>query len=85
MHSHSNNAKIIPILREVVKEGEESLRREKTRICELQQQLEQEKCVSLRKAKEEEERRGVRTNMNKILKTKPPAERDLFIWPSRCM
>lgn len=32
---------------------------------ELQQQLEQERAVSLRKEKEEEERKGVRTDMNK--------------------
>lgn len=57
----------MPFLRAVVEEGEESLRREKTRVSELQQQLEQERAVSLRKAKEEEERRGVRINMNEIL------------------
>lgn len=52
----------------VVEEGEESLRREKNRVCELQQQLEQERAVSLRMVKEEEERRGVRINMDEILK-----------------
>lgn len=64
--------------RVVVEEGEESLRREKNRVCELQQQLEQERAVSLRKVKEEEERRGVRINMNEILRTNTPAKRDLF-------
>lgn len=68
-HSNSDNVKIVPFLRVVVEEAEESLRREKNRVCEFQQQLEQERAVSLRKVKEEEERRGVRINMNEILKT----------------
>ncbi|XP_070776144.1 pericentrin [Enoplosus armatus] len=45
-------------LRLAVEEGEEVLRREQTRVQELQQQLEQERALSLRKEKEEEERRG---------------------------
>lgn len=60
----SSDNKIVPFLRVVVDEGEESLKREQNRVCELQQQLEQERAVSLHKEKEEEERRGVRTNMN---------------------
>ncbi|XP_042292883.1 pericentrin isoform X3 [Thunnus maccoyii] len=44
-------------LRLAVEEGEEALRREQTRIQELQQQLEQERVLSLRREKEEEERR----------------------------
>lgn len=84
-NSYSNIVQIVPLLREVVKEGEESLRREKHRVCELQQELEQEKAVSLCKAREEEERRGVRTNMNEILKTNTSAESGLFIWSSSCM
>lgn len=63
-HSNSDNVKIVQFLRVVVEEGEESLRREKNRVCELQQQLEQERAVSLCKAKEEKERRVVRMNMN---------------------
>lgn len=47
---------------------------------ELQQQLEQERAVSLRKEKEEEERKGVRTDMNRILMTNTPAERGLAFW-----
>lgn len=43
-----------------VEEGEEALRREQTRVQELRQQLEQERALSLRKDREEEERRGVR-------------------------
>lgn len=69
----------MPFLRVVVEEGEESFRREKNRVCELQQQLEQERAVSLRKVKEEEERRGVRINMNEIVRTNTPAKRDLFL------
>lgn len=68
-----------------MEEGEESLRREKNKVCELQEQLEQERDVSLCKAKEEEERRGVSRNMNEILKINTSAEGDLFIWPSSYM
>lgn len=68
-----------------MEEGEEFLRREKNKVCELQEQLEQERAASLCKVKEEEERRGVRINMNEILKINTPAEGDLFIWPSSCM
>ncbi|XP_044023203.1 pericentrin isoform X3 [Siniperca chuatsi] len=45
-------------LRLAVEEGEEALRREQTKVQELQQQLEQERALSLRKDREEEERRG---------------------------
>nr|XP_046269155.1 pericentrin isoform X2 [Scatophagus argus] len=45
-------------LRLAVEECEETLRREQTRVQELQHQLEQERAVSLRKDREEEERRG---------------------------
>lgn len=48
---------------------------------ELQQQLEQERAVSLRKEKAEEERRGVRTNMNKLGKTHTPVEKGLLSCP----
>ncbi|XP_071353542.1 pericentrin isoform X2 [Trachinotus anak] len=41
-----------------IAEGEEALRREQTRVQELQQQLEQERALSVRKEREEEERRG---------------------------
>ncbi|KAK9539614.1 hypothetical protein VZT92_003433 [Zoarces viviparus] len=40
-----------------VEEGEEALRQEQMRVQELQQQLEQERALSLRKDREEEERR----------------------------
>ncbi|XP_032355881.1 pericentrin isoform X2 [Etheostoma spectabile] len=40
-----------------LEEGEEALRREKSRVQELQQQLEQERALSLRQDREEEERR----------------------------
>lgn len=48
---------------------------------ELQQQLEQERAVSLRKEKEEVERRGVKTNMNKLGKTHTPIEKGLLSCP----
>lgn len=44
----------------MIEEAEEALRREQTRVCELQQELEQERALSLRKGREEEERREVR-------------------------
>ena len=44
-----------------VEEGEEALKEEQTRVQELQQQLEQERDLSLRKDREEEERREVRS------------------------
>lgn len=69
----------------VVEEGEDSLRREQNRVYELQQQLEQERAVSLRKEKEEEERRGVGTNMNKLAKAHTPVERGLWYLPSSCI
>lgn len=47
-------------LRLSVNEVEAALRMEQSRVQELQQQLEQERAVSLRKDREEEERRGVR-------------------------
>ncbi|XP_074547801.1 pericentrin [Halichoeres trimaculatus] len=47
----------IQSLRLAVEEGEEALRREQSRVQELQQQLEQERALSLRKEREEEERR----------------------------
>ncbi|GLD47932.1 A-kinase anchor protein 9-like protein [Lates japonicus] len=47
----------IQSLRLAVEEGEEGLRREQTKIQELQQQLEQERALSLRKDREEEQRR----------------------------
>ena len=43
-----------------VQEDEEAMKSEQTRVQELQQELEQERALSLRKDKEEEERRGVR-------------------------
>lgn len=43
-----------------MEECEEAMRREQTRVQELQQQLEQERALSLRKDREEDERRGVR-------------------------
>lgn len=55
-----SNLRIVVFLRLAVDEGEEALRREQTRIQELQQQLEQERAVSLRKDRDAEERRGVR-------------------------
>ncbi|XP_035529571.1 pericentrin [Morone saxatilis] len=48
----------IQSLRLALEECEEALRREQTRVQELQQQLEQERALSLRKDREEEERRG---------------------------
>ena len=51
---------IVLLFRLTVEENEESLRREQTRIQELQCELEQEKALSLRKDREEEERRAVR-------------------------
>ncbi|KAM9707457.1 pericentrin isoform 3-T3 [Menidia menidia] len=45
-------------LRLTVEEGEEAVRREQTRVQELQRELDQERALSLRKDKEEEERRG---------------------------
>uniref|UniRef100_UPI0037E7F2AE pericentrin isoform X2 n=1 Tax=Semicossyphus pulcher TaxID=241346 RepID=UPI0037E7F2AE len=48
----------IQSLRLVVEEGEEALRREQSRVQELQQLVEQERALSLRKDREEEERRG---------------------------
>ncbi|XP_034431835.1 pericentrin isoform X3 [Hippoglossus hippoglossus] len=44
-------------LRLAVEEGEEALKEEQTRVQELQQQLEQERVLSLRKDREEDERR----------------------------
>lgn len=71
----------VPYLRMVVEEGEDSLRREQNRVHELQQQLEQERAASLHKEKEEEERRGVRTNINKLSKTHTPVEKCLLSCP----
>lgn len=70
----------VPYLRTVVEEGEDSLRREQNKVHELQQQLEQERALSLRKEKEEE-RRGVRTNMNKLGKTHTPVQKGLLSCP----
>ncbi|KAK2826430.1 hypothetical protein Q5P01_020644 [Channa striata] len=47
----------IESLRHAVEEGEECLRREQTTVQELQQQLQQERALTLRKNREEEERR----------------------------
>ncbi|XP_041668237.1 pericentrin isoform X2 [Cheilinus undulatus] len=47
----------IQSLRMAVEEGEEALQREQSRVQELQQQLEQERALSLRKDREEEKRR----------------------------
>ncbi|KAM6968416.1 pericentrin [Tautogolabrus adspersus] len=47
----------IQSLRLAIEEGEEALRREQSRVQELQQQLKQERDVSLLKDREEEERR----------------------------
>lgn len=71
----------VPYLRTVVEEGEDSLRKEQNRVQELQQQLEQERAVSLRKEKAEEERRAVRTNINKLNKTHTPVEKGLLSCP----
>lgn len=49
-----------------VEEGDESLRREQTRVQELQQQLEQERALSLRKDREEEQRREVRLGLKHV-------------------
>ncbi|XP_074517504.1 pericentrin isoform X8 [Sebastes fasciatus] len=46
--------------RVAVEEGEEALRREQTTVQELQQQLEQERALSLRKDREEEGRREMK-------------------------
>ncbi|XP_073339039.1 pericentrin isoform X1 [Pagrus major] len=48
----------IQSLRLAVDQGEEAMRREQTKVQELQQQLEQERALSLRKEREEDERRG---------------------------
>lgn len=55
-----SNVGIVRFLRLALEEGEEALRKEQTRVREFQQQLEQERALSLRKDREEEERRGVR-------------------------
>ncbi|XP_034713635.1 pericentrin isoform X3 [Etheostoma cragini] len=47
----------IQSVRLALEEGEETLRREQSRVQELQQQLEQERALSLRQDREEEERR----------------------------
>lgn len=52
-----------------VEEGEEALRREQVRVQELQQQLEQERALSVRKDREEEERREVRRGPNACILT----------------
>lgn len=78
--SNSNNVRTLLYLRMIVEESEDSLRREQKRVHELQQQLEQERAVSLHKEKEEEERKGVRTDMNRILITNIPAERVFALW-----
>ncbi|KAG7229208.1 hypothetical protein INR49_013151 [Caranx melampygus] len=54
-HREQNNK--IQSLRLAVEEGEEALRREQTRVQELQQQLDQERALSVRREREEEERR----------------------------
>lgn len=51
---------MLTLFRRTVEENEECLRREQTRIQELQRDLEQEKALNLRKDQEEEERRAVR-------------------------
>ncbi|XP_038584251.1 pericentrin isoform X3 [Micropterus salmoides] len=56
--AHQAQKNKIQSLRLAVEEGEEALRREQTRVQELRQQLEQERALSLRKDREEEERRG---------------------------
>lgn len=75
MFESDSNVRTVPYLRTAVEEGEDSLRREQNRVHELQQQLEKERAVSLRKEKAEEEKRGVRTNMNKLGKTHTPGEK----------
>lgn len=52
---------------------------------ELQQQLEQERAVSLRKEKEEEERKGVRTDMNRILMPNTPSRCISIVHSSFCL
>lgn len=54
------NVRTLLFLRLSVNEVEAALRKEQSRVQEFQQQLEQERAVSLRKDREEEERRGVR-------------------------
>ncbi|XP_027130303.1 pericentrin isoform X5 [Larimichthys crocea] len=56
--THQEQKNKIQSLRLTVEEGEEALRREQTRVQEIQQELEQERALSLRKDREEEERRG---------------------------
>ncbi|XP_026194895.1 pericentrin-like isoform X2 [Anabas testudineus] len=56
--THQEQKSRIESLRLAVEENEEALRREQTKVQELQQQLEQERALSLRKNREEEERRG---------------------------
>lgn len=55
-----SDLRTVLFLRLSVNEVEAALRKEQSRVQELQQQLEQERAVSLRKDREEEERRGVR-------------------------
>lgn len=55
-----SNLRTVLFLRLSVNEVEAALRKEQSRVQELQQQLEQERAVSLRKDREEEEMRGVR-------------------------
>jgi len=50
--------------RMAVEAGEEALRREQRGIQELQQQLDQERALSLRKDREDEERREVRRGLS---------------------
>lgn len=56
-----NCAFLLHFIRLAVEEGEEALRREQSNIKELQQQLEEERALSVRKKREQEERREVRT------------------------
>lgn len=58
-----SKVRIVLFSRLAVDQSEEAFRREQTRVQELQQQLEQERALSLRKDREEEERRGVRREL----------------------
>lgn len=56
----SKNFAFLPSSRRLsAEEDEEALRREQTRVQELQQQLEQERALNLRKEREVEERKEV--------------------------
>lgn len=49
-----------PFTRQAIEEGEEALKREQTKVHELQQQLEQERDLTVRQHKQGEERKEVK-------------------------